>query len=262
MKRPTRDVLLEQGRLAAAGALHYLLAFGRLYPVLVSLLALAYAYWCCYEYWRSHPGRSIWPTTWPVGRTRLVLLMFAVPIWAACMAVVTLVWVTALYVTRRVMEKRGYALLGANRENHLELAPLATAYTDDMDDDSDDAQMLPQPRASAMPARAKRRLTPRLWHAALALYVALAAFGVYMLKTYEQPADIKWRPQLLQALKNPRSSGYHTGGARPYTRPAVALTPPRRAQRKSLLQPIFSTTSAFCLTGRAKWPRSSRIWAR
>lgn len=222
MWRPSQDTLRRAAR--------WLMVLG---PAVGSLLVLAYVYWGAYEYWDAHPGRGRWPTCWPTGRTRLVLLMFAVPIWAACMAGVTLVWGIVLAVTRSARERaraRGYTPLGA--DGIVELAPLAMDVdSGDEDDDGDDGRFghghrrsmgaaeadpadyhyrnrpLPPP-----PPPARRwRCAPRVWHFVLAFYLALVAFGIYLYETYEQPDDIKYRSLLQKALKNPRPSGYHTG---------------------------------------------------
>ncbi|EJD55628.1 hypothetical protein AURDEDRAFT_109884 [Auricularia subglabra TFB-10046 SS5] len=224
MWRPSQDILRAAAR--------WMLVLG---PAAGSLLVFAYVYWGAYEYWDAHPGRGRWPTCWPAGRTRLVLLMFAVPIWAACMAVVTTVWGIVLAATRTARERAqasGYTLLRApfGADGNVELAPLAMdvdsgdEYDDDGNGEADgygrghrqsaaDAADYNYRNRALPPPPATRRWAcrPRVWHFALAFYLAVVAFGIYLYETYEQPDDIKYRSLLQRALKNPRGSGYHTG---------------------------------------------------
>ncbi|KAF9000027.1 hypothetical protein BDZ89DRAFT_1079471 [Hymenopellis radicata] len=49
------------------------------------------------------------------------------------------------------------------------------------------------------------------WHITLLVYLSLSFCGLFMLSTYEQPADIRYRPDILAALKSPKPEGHGNG---------------------------------------------------
>ncbi|KIY53625.1 glycosyltransferase family 69 protein [Fistulina hepatica ATCC 64428] len=68
------------------------------------------------------------------------------------------------------------------------------------------------PEDEATPATSRPRYS-KGWkqHAALGFYGFLTVIGLYLAITYEQPADIRYRPILREALRKPRPQGYHNG---------------------------------------------------
>lgn len=50
------------------------------------------------------------------------------------------------------------------------------------------------------------------WRLCLASYLAIVGLGVFLLATYELPGDIRYRPDLRAASRDPKPEGYGSGG--------------------------------------------------
>ena len=209
LQNTQRDTLKAHGRTLLAAVLRI---FAFFYPALFALFVLYLLYSMAYKYWDEHTGGLYrWNTTWPEGRTRLVILMFVLPVWGAFMAVVTLLHVGLMRsrFSRRVLNgwrdylvQDGYQPL--NRRRALELSSLAAS--EDSDEAADDGTDYPSHK------RARRwRIPP--WKAIVGAYSSLVVLGLYFLATYEQKDDIRYRYLVQDAVDRPRPQGYHTGGA-------------------------------------------------
>ena len=170
--------------LAILAAVHIVL------PVFGPVLLVCYIYNRAYEYWLDYVGNGVWEPAWPKARTRFVLCMVTVPIWGLCMAGGTLLWETG---------KRAYATYSARhwRAHYRAL--------NDTDEDY-----------SKTRARVNRGEGRGTW-IALSLYGSLALWGLFLLATYEQPADHRFKQDIALANRSPRPEGYGDGGASHYS---------------------------------------------
>lgn len=148
----------------------------------------------------------VWMEAFPMPRTRLIIFMVILPAWGALMA-------SALILIAATQFLLSFVVARTRTRIYL---PLATVEMERMlsEDDSltdvDNEPPIVKPRALSM-----RR--PRSWHlcwwSSMCIYVSLAFAGVYLYRTYEQPDDIRFRPQLELAVRNPRPQGYGKRGA-------------------------------------------------
>ncbi|KAL1696295.1 cryptococcal mannosyltransferase 1-domain-containing protein [Schizophyllum commune] len=164
--------------LAILAAVHIVLC------VLGPVLLACYIFNRAYEYWLDYVGNGVWEPAWPKARTRFVLCMVTVPIWGLCMAGGTLLWETG---------KRAYATYSARhwRAHYRAL--------NDTDEDY-----------SKTRARVNRGEGRGTW-IALSLYGSLALFGLFLLATYEQPVDHRFKQDIALANRSPRPEGYGDG---------------------------------------------------
>lgn len=138
-----------------------------------------------YIYWFATVGHGSWAPAWPASRTRFVFLMVAIPTWGMIMASWTIVY--AIICSIWAQRQRGIADYEA-----INLDP---------------------PEETRIHSRSPRRGYGQYrWHATLVAYLSLALAGVFMLATYEQPNDVRYRPDIQAALKSPRPEGHGNGG--------------------------------------------------
>ncbi|KAH7104564.1 cryptococcal mannosyltransferase 1-domain-containing protein [Auriculariales sp. MPI-PUGE-AT-0066] len=170
--------------------------------VLIPSLLLCALYAKAYHIWDSRTGgKHRWDSTWPKGRTRLVLLMFVLPVWGSLMVATTLLYVGI----RRAWSGRRLRLSLREQSSYpAELAPLNDSQSDNNDATGDFAEKHINVRGGV------RRWWAQPSSKAIAFYVVLAMFGVFLNATYEQKADIRFRPLLQKALSHPKPEGYHT----------------------------------------------------
>jgi hypothetical protein len=133
--------------------------------------------------WSKTMGVGAWPPAWPVARTRLVLVMLTMQIWAACMA--------CCVVVSRFIGSRSSS---RNYEGY-ELAPIF--HMDEQLQTS--SKIYPRPRIWWWPIR-------------LSIYLLIIIFGIFLLCSYEQPNDIRFRPLLKAAMRSRRPEGFANGG--------------------------------------------------
>ncbi|KAJ7157239.1 cryptococcal mannosyltransferase 1-domain-containing protein [Mycena filopes] len=155
-----------------------------------------YLFWYIYNYlwdeWTSRYWSGIFEPAWPVARTRLVILMAAVPSWGLGMAVGLVLWVVlkALFVFS--VEWLARRRRGQGYELAIPMEELGT-------------------RKRTHRTRAGFMRTNAMLMGSFAVFVSLALSGVYMYKTYEFPGDHRYRPDIELALREPRESGYYNG---------------------------------------------------
>jgi len=184
--------------------------------ILLPLVLLWLLYRAAYRYWDEMTwGEYRWDTTWPRGRTRLVLLMFVVPVWGALMVALTFVyvrlartyqWKRAWRSVRQQLSRYYFAVDDYGRPG--ELAALTTVESDD-ESDSTDGSLGDHVRRRNTTGGKRRS---RSWRYTVAGFSVLPLLGLFLLATYEQKDDIRYRSLLQKALDQPLPEGYHTGG--------------------------------------------------
>lgn len=160
-----------------------LIALPALIRTLYPALLLWFIYARVYSFWFDQVGRGAWGPAWPVGRTRLVISMVALPLWGACMTC----WRVLGRVKRRILPgalREKYAgVIGVDIEGKFEGKAVARS----------------------------RRSGWSKWGADMAAYV-FVVLGIFLLSTYECVGDARYRPLIRQAARKPRPAGYHNGG--------------------------------------------------
>ncbi|KAJ7492035.1 cryptococcal mannosyltransferase 1-domain-containing protein [Mycena latifolia] len=155
-----------------------------------------YIYNYCRDYWLFYfPADSgMFMPAWPEKRTRLVLLMAAIPAWGLGMAIGVLLWPLLKYLVAMVM--------GRNRGGgDYEIAiPMEDVHTDG---------------ATHRKPKAHRRPTAlgcsRLAMSAFVVFLAMALSGVYMFETYESAGDHRYKSAVEAAVRTPKKNGYNDG---------------------------------------------------
>lgn len=200
-------------------------AFSALFAVshiIFPALAFLFVYYKLQGLFDTTVGSGTWPPAWPAARTRLVLLMAAVPTWAAGMAVAMLVGrFASMYLFRARRLRSEYEMAA----------------------DADPEQKPVSPRNKHL-----SRLVRYRWHAKFGVYVFLAMLGVYMYKTYECPGDVRYRPLVEAAMRSPKPQGYGNGGMRSGVSMDGYFTEVP-LQRRFILLPCFSTVRGLCPAG-------------
>jgi hypothetical protein len=155
-----------------------------------SAVLFCFVYAVAAAIWSKTMGVGTWPPAWPVARTRLVLVMITTPIWAICMACCSVV---SMFIGSRSSSR--------NYEGY-ELAPIF--HMDEQVQTS--GQIYPRPRVWRWPFR-------------LSIYLLIVVFGIFLLCSYEQPNDTRFRPVLKTAMRFRRPEGFGNGGASISLRP-------------------------------------------
>ncbi|KAF8629855.1 hypothetical protein AX15_003217 [Amanita polypyramis BW_CC] len=155
-----------------------------LLPVLLPIVLFGCLYSIICAFWLREVGAGAWLPAWPVARTRFVLLMVTVPVWAAFMMAYT--------VVPRLIR---HCSSTGGRYRDYELAPVFRGRQ--------------EPRTLS---RMCFRKQMSWWTIRLLIYFFLFAFGVYLVCSYEQPNDIRFRPLLTRAVSSPRPEGFGNGG--------------------------------------------------
>ncbi|KAJ6544680.1 cryptococcal mannosyltransferase 1-domain-containing protein [Mycena vulgaris] len=163
----------------------------------IYLFWLIYNY--CYHYWLFYFPDGLFAPAWPEPRTRLVILMAAVPAWGLCMAVGVVLWPLLKLLLAWVMDwATGQTRRGGDYEAAIP-----------MEDVHPNGATHRKSRASrSHPSFVGRHY---LGIAFFFVFMAMALSGVYMYETYELPGDHLYRPDIETALRTPRESGYHDG---------------------------------------------------
>ncbi|KIY67924.1 glycosyltransferase family 69 protein [Cylindrobasidium torrendii FP15055 ss-10] len=136
-----------------------------------------------YLYWLSWVGWGVWQPAWPAGRTRLVYLMVTIPVWAAVMA--------ALQI--------GYPLLQRLWSSRHRVQPDYEAINLDMDESRPNARNL------------RRKYLQHRSYITVLVYLSIFFCGMFVWTTYEQPNDVRYREDVLAAIKDPRPEGHGNG---------------------------------------------------
>ncbi|KAK7042045.1 cryptococcal mannosyltransferase 1-domain-containing protein [Favolaschia claudopus] len=151
--------------------------------------ALCYAliFYLCRRQWLIKMN-GIWPPAFPLPRTMFVLFLVATPLWGLAM--------TTFYSCRWLWTRRTHPKYSSH-ELPIDLQPLmpAEAYGED------EQLRVNSPSYNGMTLRRILR-TPWI------LYLSLALFGLYMLATYEQPVDHRFKSAVELANRDPRKAGY------------------------------------------------------
>ncbi|KAF9020681.1 hypothetical protein BDZ89DRAFT_1202519, partial [Hymenopellis radicata] len=151
-------------------------------PFAVPAVLFAFIYNQVYLYWLATVGLGSWSPAWPAGRTRLVFFMVSIPTWGFAMAA----WTIAAAVVQSIWGRK-------------RAGPEYEAINLD-------------PEQNRVRGRSSRRGYHQYrWHITLLVYLSLSFCGLFMLSTYEQPADIRYRPDILAALKSPKPEGHGNG---------------------------------------------------
>lgn len=159
----------------------------KILPFAIPVALFGVIYNQVYRHWLADVGSGSWEPAWPAGRTRLVFFIIAIPIWALVMALGTIAY--ALVRSYWHKQKRG------------------AAYGE-VDLDPEDLN-----RTQGRSVR-RQRYFYRLYrgHLSIYIYLLLGICGILLWGTYEQPADVRYRPDILRALKSPQRGGYGNGG--------------------------------------------------
>lgn len=197
---------------------------------------LWYIYGYFTDYWLSQYS-GLFEPAWPIARTRLVILMAAIPTWGLFMSLGVVVWALGEYLVRRVMRrKRG----GGDYEVAIPM--------DDVRPNG--ASQRPQ----TYRARQGFLRTHFLRIGCFFLFVSMALSGVYMFKTYELAEDHRYKADVETALRVPKESGYHDG-SKPSQSLSFSLI--NGLQPRSSSPSCLTTTSTSYHTGLKSLPRSS-----
>lgn len=152
-------------------------------PFAIPAVLFAFIYNQVYLYWLATVGLGSWAPAWPAGRTRLVFFMVSIPTWGFAMAT----WTIAAAVVQTLWARK-------------RAGPEYEAINLD-------------PEQNRAHGRSPRRGYHQYrWHITLLVYLSLFFCGLFMLSTYEQPADVRYRPDILAALKSPKPEGHGNGG--------------------------------------------------
>lgn len=164
--------------------------------ITIPVLLLAFIYHQTFLFWYATVGGGAWAPAWPTGRTRLVLCMVAVPLWALIM----LVWMHVLVIARKTLSSR------SKSRNEYQLV---------------DSNMRPDPTNNPVDGdeglQYKRFFFPlrrigRSWFISFGIYLSLVLVGVFLLATYEYAGDHRYRSKIRVASRTHKSKGYGSGG--------------------------------------------------
>ena len=215
-------------------------------------MALYMMYMRAWKYWDEHTGGPWrWDTTWPTNRTRFVILLAIVPVWAAIVLGTVLLWLILKAIVRAALKKwpvrvallqwppvveRVRTRANAPRwADDQELDTLQSPHPngngngsaahvhDDDEDEGEAAGLLSGRTHKPLPAvpheSTARRVIVGCFHALLrplfwqcVSLLAIVLIGAHLALTWENENDIRYRPVLQKAISKPRPSGYHTGG--------------------------------------------------
>ncbi|KAJ6503089.1 cryptococcal mannosyltransferase 1-domain-containing protein [Mycena vulgaris] len=143
-------------------------------------------------YWFIELSSGLFEPAWPAARTRLVLLMAAIPAWGLSMAVGVALRPLAKYLlTKAMRRKRG----GGDYEIFI---PMGDPHS-------------PSARTRWPRRRPKALECSSLAMGSFVIFLVMALSGLYIIATYELPGDHRYKPDVEAALKAPKPGGYHDG---------------------------------------------------
>ncbi|PFH49771.1 glycosyltransferase family 69 protein [Amanita thiersii Skay4041] len=158
-----------------------------LLSILFSLVLFFYLYSTLYAYWLSTVGPGAWPPAWPVSRTRFVIFIAVLPIFATCMVV----WM--------VLARLFLFICSARSKRHRDYQLALNPHDDNDDNDLQFSVKHSQDRCLSW------------WSVRLATFIIFIILGLYTRFSYDQPNDIRYRPLVERAVHFPRSQGYGNG---------------------------------------------------
>ncbi|KAF7363197.1 hypothetical protein MVEN_00672300 [Mycena venus] len=162
---------------------------------IVSLVVLRKIWKATYAFYNTTIPVS-WAPAFPYGRTAWVVSLVSVPMWGAWMAVLMVVHLLVVLCWNWARSRLG------GRSRRYE--PLSVDFEDLSPSSSHRRKSHSSPSPLDNVSTASYLL---VW----GCYLSLALFGVYMLKTYELPADHRFKPVVEQAIREPRVHGYGKG---------------------------------------------------
>jgi hypothetical protein len=158
--------------------------------------AFAAVYGLLWIIWAVTAGRGAWTPANPRLRTILILAACAAPLWAALMLALVLVDASRRSAHGpKTLAGGAYAPLVPDED----APPAADAYAPLLM--GEDA-----PRVSDAHGPRRAGLV-RAW-----AYAAVLVLGAALVGSYENPADVRYRPDVRHAVAEPRPQGYGNGG--------------------------------------------------
>ncbi|EJD44928.1 hypothetical protein AURDEDRAFT_114248 [Auricularia subglabra TFB-10046 SS5] len=198
------------------------------YPELCALWVFTIVWNDVHARWRETAGRWADERSWPVYRTRFVLALVAVPIWAAVMVALTIIWrllvpVAWSYARRRRLLQDKYVSLPMHATAASASPHVLGRTSEDSDDSSDDPAANSRRGSEAdtlferdvapvpQPTQARRRFVFRAWWLRLVVYLSLVGAGWYLWDTREWAPDWKYREQIDRAARTKPPAGLSNG---------------------------------------------------
>ncbi|KAJ7167075.1 cryptococcal mannosyltransferase 1-domain-containing protein [Mycena filopes] len=181
----------------------------RFFPLILSYAVFRHVWAACSAFWLTKLSGN-WAPAFPVHRTYFVIALVAIPLWGAWMAALTLLWVVAL----RLFGAVGACVRERRRWGRYEPLPVDL---DDLDFDSCASstrgghRRSGRGRAEDVNEKFERTTRGVGWSVLWGAYVLAALSGLYMLKTYEQPIDHRFKAAVELANRVPKPEGYGTG---------------------------------------------------
>ncbi|KAJ7032253.1 cryptococcal mannosyltransferase 1-domain-containing protein [Mycena alexandri] len=172
----------------------------RLLPLIISYRVFVYVWDACAAFWFSKLNGN-WAPAFPVYRTNFVLTLVTIPLWGAWMAVLTLLWIVALrlfkFVDACVRWRKRY-----------EPVPMDL---DDLEAEARERRRSTRNRPENDHEKFEKTTHGVGWLILWGAYFIAALFGLYMLRTYEQPIDHRFKQVVELANRVPKPEGYGTG---------------------------------------------------
>lgn len=183
-------------------------------PVVFPGVLLGFIYYQTHLYWLRQVGSGSWAPAWPPARTRLVLSMVAVPLWAAYLSLGMIIMRLLQQLWRHDATERAHPIeLGYDSSSDLEQQAMLERTSSAGSSPTISSHGHHRRQSSqAYPGVPKISLEHR-WRLKLGAYLSLVVMGLFLLFTYEQPDDVRYGADVRRAVKYPKAQGYSNGGA-------------------------------------------------
>ncbi|KAF7342341.1 hypothetical protein MVEN_01822700 [Mycena venus] len=162
-------------------------------------LCFVLVFYLCRLMWLDRMA-EVWPPAVPVPRIVFVLTLVATPIWGLVMALFYPLRSATFWLWNRLLRSLS-RYSNRRREHYWPLQHLSRASVD-LGEGSNEIE--DRTHRSGVHGY-------RWWFAAYVGYLSVAVLGMYMLCTYEQPVDHRFKLDVELANSHPRRAGYGTG---------------------------------------------------